>query len=164
MCNISTCNICQSYRIKQDYCEICKISICRNCLIKWIKLNNTCPICRKNENLIYDIKKQPICFKNKVYPEVNENKDTKCKDTKCKDTKCIISSILINYLLGYLVINIILLIIYFEDYKEKVYILHTTPVIYIMSPLVGLSSIICIAIICSMFSGCYKILRGDVSP
>ena len=28
-----------------------------------------------------------------------------------------------------------------------------------MSPLVGLSSIICIAIICSMFSGCYKILR-----
>ena len=76
MCCISTCNICQSYRIKQDYCEICKISICRNCLIKWIKLNNTCPICRKNENLIYDIKKQPICFKNKVYPVVNENKDT----------------------------------------------------------------------------------------
>ncbi len=54
----NSCIICFSENNTLDYWDNCQHQFCKSCIIKWLKHNNTCPICRriKKKNLYYILK------------------------------------------------------------------------------------------------------------
>ena len=154
---ISKCNICHEYKNtcqKIEYCEDCKVYICKQCIKTWCQENSLCPICRTKETLC-NYEEEDIenistnrsinCHKIKVFPEDHDDIQEQEKSPS-RLYKVVINIswcwlyFIVLFLIGGL-FDIILYGIFFisdeEDVRQFEYV-HTQPGYYLIFPLYGI--------------------------